>query len=258
MRASICMSTALALVLSLCAAASADNWIEFEICTYNTSGGQRYDAEICLGVDGVSGDGMVQGQFSGGSWFEFDHHDFGGGNAEYSKDTTEDLTLTGLNSEISGSWKLKVTTGSGDCVYDFNIGTVTADMFTWTWSGNTGDVDELWAEVEPPSGGASWAEGGSYDGSISLSDTSWRPGLAPNTGQASFCVGYDIDDPMDGSILLSAITFDNVSSTRADFGWDEQETFLCSEDEIGITVVPEPATLALLGLGALTLIRRRK
>ena len=278
MRASICMSTVLTLVFSLCAAASADNWIEFEICTYNTGVGQRYDAEICLGVDGVSGAGKVQGQLNGGSWFPFDHRDLAGGNTEYYLETPDDLTLAELNSEIYASCKLKVTTASGDCVYNFSINAVTADMFapipvitdpndgatvaknvnfTWTWSGNTSDVDELWAEVEPLSGGPSWDENNSCDGTMNLSDTSWQPGLT-NTGQASFCLGYDIDDPMDGSILLSAITFDAGSSTRSDFGWDDQEAYLSSEDEIDMAVVPEPATLAVLGIGTLTLIRRRK
>jgi len=278
MRASICMSTVIALVLSLCAAASADNWIEFEVCTYNTGVGQRYDAGIYLGVDGVSGAGKVQGQFSGSSWFPFNHCDLGGGNTEYYLETPENLTLAELNSGSSGLYKLKVTTATGDCVYDFSINTITAGMFApipeitdpndgatvpqnvnfqWTWGGNTGDVDELWAEVEPLSDGASWAEGGSYDGSINIGDTSWQPGLT-NTGQAWFVVGYDIEDPMDGTGLFSAISFDAGSSTRSDFGWDEQEAYLTSGDEIDMTVVPEPATLALLGLGACLLLRRRR
>ena len=345
MRSSMFVPMMLAFGLALCAPASAEDWIEFEIAAFNTDAGQRYDAEIWLGVDGVSGVGMVQGQVNGSPWFPFDLYDPGEGYADYAVETDENLTLAELNGWISGSWKLKVTTAGGDCVYDFTIGTVTADLFAplpvithpvdggnapqdvvfqWTWSGNPADVDGIWAEVWPTNDWTPWAEDESYaGGSMTVSDTSWQPGLAPHTGQAEFGVAYDILDPMDGTVLLSPITFDAGGSTGSDFGWDEQEAFACSIDEIEITViiplpgdadcsrtvnltdlsilafnwdtasgatwemgdfdddgdvdlsdlsalafnwgtsyapppVPEPATLALLGLGACLSLRRRR
>jgi len=252
-RSLVLVPMVLAFGFVLCAPASASDWIEFEIANV-TAEGQFYDADIWLGVDGVSGAGKVQGQLNAGPWLPFALH----GDA-YCLRTNDDLTLAELNDEISGSWKLKVATASGDCVYDFSIGTVTAGMFPpmpvithpldganvpqdvnfqWTWSGNTADVDAIWADVCPLSYGTSWVEDGSDGGSMNVSDTSWQPGLAPNTGQAWFCVGYDIYDPMDGTGLLSEITFDAGGSTGSDFGWDEQIAFICSDDEIAIIVEP--------------------
>ncbi|MFH1371784.1 MAG: PEP-CTERM sorting domain-containing protein [Planctomycetota bacterium] len=80
----------------------------------------------------------------------------------------------------------------------------------------------------------------------------WEPGYVPG-GVYSTTVSYDISGydwaGVQGAYWLQFSIATNISSTVTDIG-----AFYVSE----IRIVPEPATIALLGTGALALLNRKK
>lgn len=269
-------------VVALAAApAGANDWIELEVWKYYDVGASanRYGSGLWAGVDGVTGAGKMVADLPGAGSIPLTEEDLGGGVSEYSG-WAEGLTLVQLNAILAGACQIEVTTPGGVCVYDFTISSIPDSLFAplpvvtnptfgatgvpqnvmlqWTWAGGV-TVDELWTEVvDLAAPNPTWAEDSS-SGGLALTDLSWQPNLT-QTGWAVFTVGYDIVAPMDGSSIVSAITFNGAASTGVDFVWDEAEACAIAEGRTGFQVVPEPASAALLmlGLPLLASIRRRK
>lgn len=111
----------------------------------------------------------------------------------------------------------------------------------WTWPGDTNDVDEVILLAE--------SEEVDHWGVLPPPATSWTtPALAP--GAWELLVTYPTPDQ--GLAVNTTVgTWDTAGSARTG-------VFYCSEDEVEITVLPEPATLALLGLAVPALLRRRR
>jgi len=86
------------------------------------------------------------------------------------------------------------------------------------------------------------------------STKSWEIDLGM-TGDGEFMVVYGTE-----ATVVGAITFDSGASDvgATDFVFDDVEQIIASEAFVELTVVPEPATMSLLAIGALALIRRRR
>ena len=268
-----------AVVVLAAAQAGANDWMEMEVWKYRevATGNIRYGSAFSVGVDGVTGTDKVWAKLGGlVNPINLPEEDLGGGVSEYSAGA-EGWTLPQLNGILAGANRLTVNTAGGLCVYDFTISTIPDSLFAplpvvtdpvnlainvpqdqtfqWTWRGDA-RVSELWTEVSDLAD-VLWVEDYSGGGGLALSDLSWQPNLA-QTGWAVFTAGYDVVAPMDGSSIVSALTFNAGASTGVDFGWDSAEAFASAEGRAAFEVVPEPATLALLGIGALAIIRRRR
>ena len=270
----ICLTVLCLCAFSLSAKAGTQDWIEFYI--FKTDAG--YDAEIELGVDGVSGAGMVQARIDSGSYMVFD---FESGDNEYSLETGSLASLAELNATIVGAWELEVTYGEKRSVYTFDIDTVTESMFApvpnitshsdggtigthvdfeWDWTPDgtfSYDNTGLYVEVDVEDPGVDYwdleAMSVNFDGALANDTKSWEIDLGM-TGDCEFMVVYGTE-----ATVVSDITFDaGLSDTGAtDFGFDDEQ-IIASEDFVELTVVPEPMSMSLLALGGLVLIRRRK
>jgi hypothetical protein len=111
---------------------------------------------------------------------------------------------------------------------------------------------------------------GEYGGGGTKIDTSgWYTIGAVWTAGSSFLTRHVFVEPLNGAEIYS---FDNTKNYQGlgfdpahqpggpSYGWFSQLTMSggLAVDNATLTVVPEPATMCLLGLGALSLIRRKK
>ena len=127
-------------------------------------------------------------------------------------------------------------------------------------------VDDCHIELTSPAGTTarlidSWNEGGILHGEggrVDFVDThlddeapvNLRDGIPPHTGH------YNIVWP--GNDTMSFFDGQNAGGTWTLFVADLAAADVGRIESWGLEVVPEPATIALLGLGALQLLRRRK
>lgn len=272
----ICLVTLCLCTFTLSAkAVVSQDWIEFYV--FKTDHG--YAAELMLGVDGVSGAGLVQATVGASPVLVFDYDSF---DDEYWLETPDYATLGELNTNISGTWALEVMYGGKKSVYNFDIAEITESMFApgptitshsdgdtigthvnfeWDWAPgggfdytNTGFYIE--AFVENP-GVDYWgieAMSTNFGGVMANTAESWEIDLGI-TGDAEFLVAYGTEATVMGGIIFNAGLSD---ASATDFGFEEVEQIIASEDIVELTVVPEPMSMSLLGLGALAIIRRRR
>jgi hypothetical protein len=189
-------------------------------------------------------------------------------------------TFGGFHAATVGNWRLTVSFAGGDAVYDFTVNEYrspfTADSFPPAptmidpTDGATG-VD--------PTPTFQWDNGGTHDGPMEslfvsvqsqvnpmigemanppLTAETWTPSVVLPAGLASFLVQYETNEHEDANVTDPV--FNTGDSTVADPGitWDWSGGDLFSRDLIEFTVIPEPATAALLAVGALALVRRRR
>jgi hypothetical protein len=126
--------------------------------------------------------------------------------------------------------------------YDGETGISTTPTFTWTIDAGAGNALAMWLDND-----ADWYE----NVPVSMDTTSWGP-LGPLNPNHT----YELE--------ISVINVKNLEPGPAfptmTVGGDEFKYGLWIEhlNEIEFTTAPEPATICLLGLGALSLISRKK
>ncbi len=123
------------------------------------------------------------------------------------------------------------------------VGISTTPTFTWNVSPTAGDALGMWL-WDPVAG-----DDVDWDAPVSMGTTSWGP-LGPLDSGHDYGLEvsvFEVKDLIGGGLPIMTV------------GGDEFKYGLMIEymNEIEFTTVPEPATIALLGLGSLVLFRRK-
>jgi len=177
-------------------------------------------------------------------------------------------TSAELNNEIAGSYTMEAVHSGVTSQYTFDIQSVQEGWFptnpvldavpdeiaqqhefSWIWNGTadvkyvdyTGETSEEYVEFEQQ-----------YEsGTLGFDDKSLAADFGTFVGPGDFLVLYgdESDDVVTGWTLESGSEV---------FGGLGPMQYITSEDKAEFVVVPEPATLGLLTLGGLVLIRRRR
>ncbi|MDY7011830.1 MAG: hypothetical protein SVV80_13935 [Planctomycetota bacterium] len=195
-------------------------------------------------------------------------------------------SFSAFHAATVGDWELSIEfTGGGKANYDFVVNDFrspfTSDSFppaptilaptdgqagvgqnpTFQWDNggpHTGSMESLFAYVQSNANPAISEFASSSGGTLTLGSESWTPTVTLPPGSAYFLVQYETNENEDANV--GNPVFDVASSTVADphiLWWSFGDLF--SRDEITFSVVPEPATLSLLAMGAcLPLLRRRR
>ncbi len=246
------------------------NFIEFEVWREDTDGDGTADlfgTEIFGEIPDAT---AIEILFDGGGSQTFD---FWGG--EFWLEANEHTTLGALNAEIGGNHTLRITHSGGVTDYDFTMGTITDGMFPalpvlapvpanipqnynfqWAWSGS---ASEMYAEAEID--GSFYEEEESFSGGFTVGlSTDWTPDFAPHTGFGEFYVGYaKVGDVKAGNGLAVSGWSKTGGGTDIFAGVNDMVLdFADSGDLVFFNVVPEPATMSMLALGGLAMLRRRR
>lgn len=125
--------------------------------------------------------------------------------------------------------------------YDGETGISTTPTFTWTIDAGAGNTLAMWLDNDD------WYE----NGPVSMDTTSWGP-LGPLNPNHTYELEISVINVKD---LEPGPAFPTMT-----VGSDEFKYGLWIEhlNEIEFTTAPEPATICLLGLGALSLLRRKR
>lgn len=258
------------IALLVAGAAQADNIVDFAVIRQDEDANgtaDLYFSDIWVEVFGATAVDLL----TGGGW-TVPLTGFGGG--EFWLESDEYATLADLNFGIGGTHVLRITHAGGVSDYQYTLGEITDAMFPdipvldavpanipqnynfeWTWDDAADDM-----EAEAEIFGKLYKEESSDEGSFVVgTTTSWVPDFAPETGAGEFLIGYGLggDVKADDGIAVSGWTLLSGDELFGG-GTDEVVDFADSEDEVQFTVVPEPATLLLLALGGLAMLRKRR
>ena len=228
----------------------------------NGSGG--YYMEISVDVAGGT---SVRMQRDAEGWSNFDGP-FDG--QEFDYESPEYGTLSAMNTAMSGNYTMEIVHGGGTSVYTYTLNPTQSGWFpdrpvladpgdtiaqqtqmTWTWT-PTADQKNVeydgWAGTEPDFEFFEW-----YDsGAPGFSDLFHNVDYGTFTGQGDFWIVYN----------KGITTTDLISAWTLDSGTDvingNVDATALSEDFAEYDVVPEPASLSLLAVGAVALLRRKR
>jgi hypothetical protein len=189
-------------------------------------------------------------------------------------------TFAAFHATTVGNWQLMIDASGASLNYDFTVneyrtpftdasfapaptmtsptdgavGVPATPTFQWDNGGpHTGALESLYTYVQsdlPPVV--------SQAANPPLGATSWTPAISLPSGAASFLVQYETNENEDANVTDPV--YNSSTSTGPDPGiaWDTTSGDLFSRDLIHFTVVPEPATMALLAAGFLPLLARRR
>jgi hypothetical protein len=223
--------------------------------------GNMHYAEISVNVEGGTSVKMLKDGDT--EWSTFDRWD-----DEFDIDSDMFDNLTDLNNEIAGSYTMEIIHSGGTSQYSFDIQAMQSTWFpanpvlalvpdqipqqhefSWTWEG-TADAKyveySLWTLTEEVD-----FEQEYLFSDPGFDDKSLLANFGTSVGMADFFVLYT--NATDSVIAnwtrqLGPDVFNGLSPTE----------YIASEAMGKFEVVPEPATMGLLALGGLAMLRRRR
>ncbi len=268
----------------VCAAGSVqakvfDNYIEMYAAKYIGESGIGYEGGVDVGIEGLSDSSLsLAGVNIGNSnWGGYEEMDFDG--EEYYVESDSDQSFEDLG--INGTWYIDVVTNDGVNTYH--------SVYTWTISGITEDTWNAIPDITSHENGDTetnlrptftWTVDSVKQDAILLINTqqfnedgdwlyeneeqldpntllAWTPGFDLSCGSLEFMVGYVMAPGM-------VVSYDETESGLLGtpggdiVAWASTEEYFVAGDSIEIEIVPEPATISMLGLGALAIIRSRR
>ena len=223
--------------------------------------------------------------FDGTDWTDFQD---GGGGGDFWIDTDDFATMTALLGEISGSYTLEITVDGNASTYDFTLGgsaaTIGAAMpssipeitglgwagntatLSWDWPGgdaNTVDELDVWADTMT---GGTWQY--VYDKASDDPPPNYIPKTTLQVDDIVFPAAPGSYDEIEFAVEYANITDVDGANGQVVSGWTltgGDELFGAPDGEViellvssDTLTIPEPATLGLLGLGALALVRKKR
>ena len=250
--------------VSSASAARADNFIEFLVSREPED--DRYRAGIYVDIPGATtiellpqGGGALPFEVQGGGSFWLQRSDF--------------ATLGDLNTNIAGTHTLRITHTGGVSDYEYTRAQIEEGIFAnvpvlnpvpagipqnynfqWTWSGA---ADEMYADAQIHD---KLSKEEDDEGSFVIGvTTDWTPDFSPETGTGHFVIDYSYIGDVELGNGISITGWALLSGDEL-FGGanDEIDDCIDSQDMAYFTVVPEPGATALLALGGLSLLRRRR
>lgn len=241
-------------ILAMVVPASAADTIDFGLIR---SSDGKYFAEINGELQGVT-DVRMQNRTTG-DWIIFDV-----GDSEFDVESDEFDNLASLLADVGGTYSMQITHPAGVSVYTLYIGAALENMFPampdmtvpanipqqytfqWDW---TGPADVKGIDYWCGDGGPEFWQL-YYAADPEFAATSLNVDFGEFTGHGDFEIIYA---NLAGSDILSL----THSSGDELFG-SNQLAYMASVDGADFNVVPEPATVSLLTLGGLALLRRRR
>lgn len=284
------LCSAAALSLSMSVSAQASNYVNMLITHVNdeSTSFNGYKAELQVHLDSTGSTVAASIAKSAGGTNTVTMVDDTSNPGDWSgKQTYSDLSS--LETALQGNYTITVTSGSSTSTMTYTMqnlfglgmsgaflgipqitspaqgatGVSATPTFTWTPGSNDSSAFIINASVD--SNTVHEDEMNVNGGSLSLGAMSWTPTVTLNGGPATFSILYGNTDPSLVSLILTnynttgSVTWSQ--SPYAPVGYASGGTPLLglgSQDIRSFTVTPEPASAALMMLGGVALLRRRR